>query len=228
MFLAESKRHFASVLFMLRRCKTFKKPSRKVIENINFILKVIESDIFLSYSFYTILFIVLSIFIRNNGKYRIDDIFTNFLIHSGVFFLGVLILKSILLLSIFDLSNRAEEINKMFGKYWMGYWFIPLFHFTLTQLLRLHKIRRYILPRLLLVALLFFNWERYGTFIAYHSIMTMKSLGNGYESNVIEGFTPFYFAKHIFIRIIFYAIIAFTYSIIIAQIKTFYNKSYNK
>ena len=83
-----------------------------MIENLNFILKVIESDIFLSYFYYTLIFLIISLFIRDKRKYKLDDIFTLFLIHSGIFFIGIIIIKSVLLFIIPDLPNRTKEINK--------------------------------------------------------------------------------------------------------------------
>ncbi len=195
-----------------------------MIENLNFILKVIESDIFLSYSYYTVIFIIVSRFVRNKKKYKLDDVFTIFLIHSGVFFIGIIITKSILLFAISDLPNRTEEINNMFGKYWLGYWMIPLIHLLLTQLLRLYKIKRYIVPRLILVLLLAFTWERYSGFLAYESIKHWESFDPDYKSSVLDKFTAFYIFKHISLRIIIYGVLAYAYYVIFNLIKkTFYN-----
>ncbi len=195
-----------------------------MIENLNFILKVIESDIFLSYFYYTLLFIIVSLFLRDKRKYKLDDIFTTFLIHSGILFIGIIIIKSVLVLIISDSPNRTEEFKNMFGKNWIGYWFIPLIHLFLTQLLRLNKIKRYILPRLILVLLLAFTWERYSGFLAYENIRYMESFGPEYKSNALEKFTPFFIFKHISLRIIIYGVLAFTYYEVLKLIKkTFYN-----
>lgn len=190
-----------------------------MIENLNFILKVIESDIFLSYFYYTLIFIIVSLFIRDKSKYKLDDIFTTFLIHSGILFIGIIIIKSVLVLIVSDLPNRTEEFNNMFGKNWIGYWFIPLIHLLLTQLMRLNKIKRYILPRLILVLLLAFTWERYSGFLAYENIRYMESFGPEYKSNTLEKFTPFFIFKHISLRIIIYGVLAYAYYEVLKLIK---------
>lgn len=190
-----------------------------MIENLNLILKVIESDIFLSYFYYTVIFFFASIFIRNKSRHQFDDVCTDFLIHSGIFFIGIIIIKSILLLTITDLPNSAEEIHNMFGEHWLGYWMIPLIHVVLTQLLRLNKIKRNILPRLILVLLLAFTWERYSGFLAYDSVKHWESLGPEYKSSVLDKFTAFYMFKHIALRILIYILLAYAYYVILRVIK---------
>ena len=190
-----------------------------MIENLNLILKVIESDIFLSYFYYTVIFFIASIFIRNKSRHQFDDVCTDFLIHSGLFFVGIISIKSILLLTITDLPNSAEELHNMFGEHWLGYWMIPLIHVVLTQLLRLNKIKRNILPRLILVLLLAFTWERYSGFLAYYSVRCWESLGSECKSSVLDKFTAFYMFKHIALRILIYVLFAYAYYVILRLIK---------
>lgn len=195
-----------------------------MINNINFFLEVIESDIFLTYFYYTLLFLAMAIFVKNKLKYKVDDVFTTFLIHAGVVFMGMHILKSLFVALITDLPNRKEVSTNMFGEYWFRYWFLPIIHFLITQLFRLNWVKRQVLPRIFLVLLLAFTWERYVGFLAYENIRYIQSFNLEHKINVLDQFTPLFILKHVAIRILIYGIAAYIYYELILWLKKRFKK----
>ena len=111
-------------------------------ENLDFVLQILRVDIFIAFGLYSILYAIISLFIKSPILKIIDYYANRIVIYSGLIFLLVWIS---LIISTYSQSSeelRTGMINRMFGPYWFGYWLQPILWILLTQLLRFESIQR--------------------------------------------------------------------------------------
>ncbi|NMH29309.1 hypothetical protein [Flavobacterium silvaticum] len=163
------------------------------MENLTFTLQVITVDFFLAYGLYSLLYLACRIFITNPILEKIDVESTKLISLIGIVY-GVLWLIG---LGIILTSSAEQDLydvkNRIFGKYWFGYWIQPFLWILITQLLRFIKIRRNILSRLTAAFFLMLSIERIIIIItSLHrdylpSSWTMYSDAGIYPSNFFLG-----------------------------------------
>jgi hypothetical protein len=119
-----------------------------MIENIDFILQIIKIDFFVTFGMYSIIYLFVSFIIKNPVIDRIDSTASKMISFIGIVFL--IIWTSLLITNFATISDAQRDaiLDRMFGKYWFGFWLQPLLWITLTQLLRFEKIRKLKLVRL--------------------------------------------------------------------------------
>ncbi|MBP4136557.1 hypothetical protein [Flavobacterium geliluteum] len=130
-------------------------------ENILLLLQIITVDFFTAFGLYTLLFLLLSIFIKNVVLYKIDNEATKFISFVGAVYFIVWIIG----LFVFYAESNTEEqnsmLNRMFGKYWFGIWMQPILWLLITQLLRIKRICKNIFLRILFSFMLIISIERF-------------------------------------------------------------------
>ncbi|CAM4036556.1 hypothetical protein ACFFVF_18375 [Flavobacterium jumunjinense] len=52
-------------------------------------------------------------------------------------------------------------LNRMFGKYWFGFWLQPIVWFLITQLLRIKRVAKNVFLRIIFSFLLIISFEKY-------------------------------------------------------------------
>ena len=120
-----------------------------MIERLLFNLEFILVDFFSAYGLVTILCLILSIFIRNPFLQKINIQSDRLISFIGIVYLMVFLITTIVELNISDQESKNFLLNRMFGKYWFGFWLQPLLWFSMSQLLRIKAIRKNILIKLI-------------------------------------------------------------------------------
>lgn len=129
-------------------------------ERIIFTLQAIQIDFFTAFGLLTILYFIFSIFTKNQFIKNVDEESSRFITFLGIVYLIIWSVGLYIELKILDAEDKFNLLNRMFGKYWFGFWIQPLLWVLITQLLRFEKIRKNILLRLLFSVLLIFSIEK--------------------------------------------------------------------
>lgn len=192
-----------------------------MIEEIFFTLQVIQIDFFISFGLFTILYLFFSIFIKNSTIKKIDEESSQFISFIGIIYLIVWITGIFIQLNILNEEDKTSLLNRMFGKYWFGYWVQPLLWISITQLLRIKAIRKNIILRILFSILLILSIERIIIIItSFHrdylpSSWTMYSDFQLYPSNIMLS---------LLLKIILFLTFVGIFHLINKKIKSFKNK----
>lgn len=158
-------------------------------ENILLLLQIITVDFFTAFGLYTFLFLIVSIFTKKPILKKIDEEANGFIAFAGVIYFTVWIIGIFVFYADSNTEEQTSMLNRMFGKYWFGYWVQPLLWVSLTQLLRIKTIRKNVLLRILFSFLLIVSIERFVILVtAFHrdylpSSWTMYSDLDIYPSN---------------------------------------------
>jgi hypothetical protein len=130
-------------------------------ENFDLVLQIVRVDFFIAFGLYSILYVITSLFTKSSVLKIIDEYASKVIVHVSVIFFLVWI---ILILSTYSQSteeDRAGMIQRMFGKYWFGFWFQPILWLLSTQLLRFQKIRSGKIWRIICSILLLISIEQF-------------------------------------------------------------------
>ncbi|SHM01215.1 hypothetical protein [Flavobacterium chilense] len=160
-------------------------------ENILLLLQIITVDFFTAFGLYSILFLIVSIFLKKPLLAKIDDEAVKFISLVGIIYFTIWIIG----IFVFYAENNPEEkismINRMFGKYWIGFWSQYILWFVITQSLRFRRIRKNVLLRILFSFLFILSIEKIIILtVTFHrdylpSSWTMYSDLNIYPSNFL-------------------------------------------
>jgi len=129
-------------------------------ERIIFTFEIILIDFFTAYGLITILYLILSIFTKNQLIKQVDEQSNRSISFVGIIYLIVWMIATITDLNSIDEESKASLLNRMFGEYWFTVWLQPFLWFSITQLLRFKVIRKNILLRLVFSILLILSIER--------------------------------------------------------------------
>lgn len=186
-------------------------------ENILLLLQIITVDFFTAFSLYTFLFLIVSIFTKKPILKKIDEEANGFISFAGVIYFTVWIIGIFVFYADSNTEEQTSMLNRMFGKYWFGYWVQPLLWVSLTQLLRIKTIRKNVLLRILFSFLLIFSIEKYVIMmVAFHrdylpSSWTMYNDLSIYPSN---------FFLMLLAKILMFLLFVGIYHLIKSRIKT--------
>lgn len=147
------------------------------MDELNLFNEFIRIDIFVGFGYYSILFFIARLFIKNKTFIlNFDKSVVEFIIYLGFVWLFLWFLG--LFLFYIGLENEAarEEFHeRLFGKYAYGVWLQPIFWFSLTQLLRLDVIKKYLIFRVILSVCFVLTFEML--------ILLVTSLNSPYRSS---------------------------------------------
>ncbi|OOV18566.1 hypothetical protein [Flavobacterium sp. LM4] len=129
-------------------------------ERIIFTFEIILIDFFAAYGLITILYLILSIFTKNQLIKQVDEQSNRSISFVGIIYLIVWMIATITDLNSIDEESKASLLSRMFGEYWFTVWLQPFLWFSITQLLRFKVIRKNILLRLVFSILLILSIER--------------------------------------------------------------------
>lgn len=130
------------------------------MEGIGFLLDVIATDLFIAWGLYTLLWVIVRIFYKSPLLERMDADANQLIVFTGLVFLLLWVLGLTLSLTIGDAEATDRIKDRIFGKYWFGYWTQPVLWVVLTQLLRLKRLRNNSFWRLGTAFFLIFSIER--------------------------------------------------------------------
>lgn len=129
-------------------------------ERLLFNLEIILVDFFSAYGLTTLLYLILLPFIKNPLLKKLDNQSNRFISFIGIVYLITVSTTTLVLLHILDEESKTHLLQRMFGKYWFGFWIQPLLWVSITQFLRFEVIRKNILLRLLFSLLLILSIEK--------------------------------------------------------------------
>lgn len=129
-------------------------------DNIISILKTLTVDFFSAFGLYSFLFLILSIFIKKATLYSFDEQAKKFICFIGVLYIFIWFLGLFVYYFESNPTERAEMMNRLFGKYWFGIWIQPIFWFLLSQIFRIKFFSKNILIRIFASLFLIFSIER--------------------------------------------------------------------
>ncbi len=118
---------------------------------INFIFQTT----FLGFALWSIVIALLLLFIKNEKALFIKEINNTTVII--IRFAGILFISE-LAISLLNLTDERSHVitNRMFGKYWYGFWTFPFAYFFLTQLLWFRKIKDNAFLRIVIALVILF------------------------------------------------------------------------
>lgn len=193
-------------------------------ENILLILQILIIDFFIAFGLYSILFLLVSIFAKNAFLYKIDEESKKLISFLGIVYLVVWFIG----IFVFYLeSNTVEKnsmLNRMFGKYWFGFWLQPLLWFTITQFLRIKRVSKNVFLRIIFSVFLIISIERY--------VIIITSLHRDYLPSSWTmfndlGIYPTDFFLALLVKMIMFLLFVGIYYVIKNQLKILLSKSKN-
>lgn len=193
-------------------------------ENILLILQILIVDFFIAFGLYSILFLLVSIFAKNAFLYKIDEESKKLISFLGIVYLVVWFIG----IFVFYLeSNTVEKnsmLNRMFGKYWFGFWLQPLLWFTITQFLRIKRVSKNVFLRIIFSVFLIISIERY--------VIIITSLDRDYLPSSWTmfndlGIYPTDFFLALLVKMIMFLLFVGIYYVIKNQLKILLSKSKN-
>ncbi|UUF13765.1 MULTISPECIES: hypothetical protein [Flavobacterium] len=135
-------------------------------ENILLLLQIITVDFFTAFGLYSILYLIVSIFVKKPILYKIDEEAVKFISLAGVIYFAVWIIGIFVFYAEKNSEEQSAMLNRLFGEYWFGIWSQPILWFALTQLLRFKKVSKNALLRMIFSFLLIVSIERFIIFIS--------------------------------------------------------------
>ena len=125
-----------------------------MLEFLNNIAYVIVNDIFIGYAFYTILFLLASIFVRGNESIQMLDGAAN----TVVAFCGLLYFVVGWIIPFCLYTFSPEGLTNY--RFWWVPWLQGLFWVLLSQLLWIKRLRKVKILRVIIAFFLIFSFER--------------------------------------------------------------------
>jgi hypothetical protein len=134
--------------------------------------------LFFGFAVWSIVMILLFIFIKNEKVNFIKE--TDHTAVRIIRFAGILFMCE-LLINVLSLTDERSQImiQRMFGRYWFGFWTFPFAYFFLTQILWFRKVKDNTFLRIVIAIVILFALyiEKF--------IILMTSLGGALDSSAI-------------------------------------------
>ena len=131
-------------------------------EYLYWITEILRVDVIYAFGLYSIVLFSLRLILkRKTFLNQLDQTACWVVITAGIIFTIVWLVN--LLLSYLQLEtdlDKAAFEQRMFGKYWLGYWLQPVFWIALTQLLWFNSIRKRLLFRMIISFFMLLSFER--------------------------------------------------------------------
>ncbi|OOV25048.1 hypothetical protein BXU11_15980 [Flavobacterium sp. LM5] len=174
-------------------------------ENIWDFLNIIYVDFFIGFGLYSILYLIVSLFIKNKAKINfVDKIATNLVVFAGIIYFTSWIIGIYFTFQEITEEEKQSVLNRMFGKYWFGYWLQPILWIFTTQILRIDKIRDSKILRFIFSLIFILSIER---FIIILTSIHRDYIGTSFEMEIFT-FLNVEYVYQILIKIIMYLLFA--------------------
>lgn len=126
------------------------------------LMLLIEHYIFTGFALYTICFVITTLFFRKNEFLKqFDASVCRVIVFAGLFYISLWLFSLIHFLSVANAEEYNSALQRMFGRYWFGFWLQAIVWFAATQLLRFKKIRAQKLLRIIIALPLLVSIERF-------------------------------------------------------------------
>lgn len=190
-------------------------------ENIWDFVNIIYVDFFIGFGLYSLLYLIVLLFVKNKTKINfVDKIATDLVVFAGIiYFVGWIIGIYFTFQEITE-EEKQNILNRMFGKYWFGYWLQPILWIFTTQILRIEKIRNSKILRLIFSLIFILSIERFTiVLVSIHR----DYIGSSFEMGMFSFLSAEYIIL-ILIKITIYLLLAFILYFATEQIKKFKNR----
>ena len=149
----------------------------------------------------------------------VDKIATDLVVFTGIiYFVGWIIGIYFTFQEITEVEKQSI-LNRMFGKYWFGYWLQPILWIFTTQILRIEKIRNSKILRLIFSFIFILSIESFTiVLVSIHR----DYIGNSSEMRMFDFLTLEYIFKILF-KITIYLLFAFILYFATEQLKKLKN-----
>jgi hypothetical protein len=130
-------------------------------------MSIIILFFFITFGLYSIIYVITSIIVKNSLIETVDRTSNKLIRIIGIVYLVAWI--CLIVTNFINISSpqRDEILDRMFGKYWFGYWIQPVLWIFMTQILRFEKIRKHKILRFFFSVLFIFTIEQYIGFFTY-------------------------------------------------------------
>ena len=130
-------------------------------ENLILLLQIITVDFFTAFGLYSLFFLIVSIFFKKSFLFKVDEEAKKFISFVGIIYFIIWIIGIIVFYAESNLEEQNSMLNRMFGKYWFGFWLQPIVWFLITQLLRIKRVAKNVFLRMIFSFLLIISFEKY-------------------------------------------------------------------
>lgn len=131
-----------------------------MLEEVLFVLQLIQVDFFTAFGLVTILYFISRIFFKNQIIEKVDDESNRFISVIGIVYLILWFLGIFVQGYNLNEAERALFLSRIFGNYNFGIWMQPVIWVVLTQLLRFKTIRKNVFLRIVFSMLFTISIER--------------------------------------------------------------------
>lgn len=189
-------------------------------ENILLLLQIIIVDFFIAFGLYSMLFLLVSIFTKKPILQKVDEEATQFISFIGVIYFSLFIIGIFIFYKENNLEEQNSMLNRMFGKYWFGFWLQPILWFAITQLLRIKRISKSIILRIIFSFLLIVSIER---FVILTTALHRDYLPSSYRMyNDLDIIYPSNFFLSLIMKIVMFLLFVGIYYLIKNRLKIFF------
>ena len=187
-------------------------------ETLSLILDFIRIDIFVGFGYYSILYFLLKAFLKNKEKLQeFDKSVVQLIIRLGFVWITLWLIE--LLVFYIELENateKAQYLNRLFGKYAFAIWIQPIFWFLLTQAYRLKFFYKYLINRIIISVLFIITFER---FVILITSLHRDYLPSSWALNNEYGLNTGYLIAGLLGKILVVLIVFFLYHFVLKKIK---------
>lgn len=190
-------------------------------ENIWDFVNIIYVDFFIGFGLYSLLYLIVLLFIANKTKINfVDKIATDLVVFAGIIFVVGWIIGIYFTFQGITEEEKQSILNRMFGKYWFGYWLQPILWIFTTQILRIEKVRNSKILRLIFSFIFILSIERFTILLVS---IHRDYIGSSFEMGMYSFLTAEYIIQ-ILIKITMYLLFAFILYFTAKQIRKFKNR----
>ncbi len=181
------------------------KQKLKMKETIWDFVNIIYVDFFIGFGLYSILYLIVLSFIKNKTKINfLDKIAVNLVVFAGIVYLVGWIIGLYFTFQEITEVEKQSILNRMFGRYWFGFWLQPILWIFATQILRIEKIRNSIILRLIFSSIFILSIER---FVIIMNSIHRDYIGSSLKMGMFDFLTLEYIFQ-IFLKITMYLLFA--------------------
>lgn len=123
-------------------------------------IQLLSTGLFTAFGLYTLIYLIVSLFRKTPLIDRIDYEASRFISIVGAFYIFIWLISIFNELNTLETEDKAFLLNRMFGRYWIGFWTQPILYMAITQLLRIQKLRTMKMIRFIFSLLLMVSLER--------------------------------------------------------------------
>jgi len=199
-----------------------------LLETLDYISSVIRLDLLIGFGLYSIIFFLVRLFYSKKVRLNnFDYSATRITIYLGVIFCIFWALGCIIYyFQVDDQTEKLRYTERMFGKYWFGFWLQPIIWILLTQLLRINFLRKNLLFRIIISLSFVLTLERITIILTSLHRDYLPSSWTMYSGNWNFGLGPFDVFLGLFFKIFLFVLITSMYHFGKSKVKTLYNNTY--